>query len=1082
MAEADGDLRRASELEPIPKISSSGIRRNVVTRVPRSNQGNTSEINPSQSPSPSKMVRRPKTPSMPKLQEDEKIKGTFATAAERRGVMAEFAKIDEELPELVIDQISFDVFGYEQIKKESEGVEITSEVDAGRGTVNDPALGTIDSRYLCQTCGKDNINCPGHYGYIDIKNVGAYHPFFNTIQNSIIVQVLNSVCNSCGGLLLSKETIKHQGFDSFTGPERLKMIANSSIDKECRHEHTEGTALSPTTARDIGMSPTSASAQGEIKACKKNPKYIVPKLSTDVFIKYKYKDEDSPSPEILWPINNPDNSDRLTAFKILNAISDEDARILGFGDNTHPRDLIIRALIVMPPSIRSASLREGMIGRDGYGDLYKKIIKSYKSHNKIMVGDNIGRKRINNEDALRMKKIELRTSIQRAIIALMTPYNHSELHISESFKPIKSRINDKKNGIIRGIFLGKRVNYSARSVAGPGPSLKFYQVGLPEEFRKSFTQQVVVTNDNYEALRDLMKNGNIVYITPSTGKSKDQQIRVSARNREKISFNFGDKVTRYGQDGDIVVVNRQPTIQKQGMMGFEAVYLPGKTIRISLSATKPLNADFDGDELNVHAPQTIEALLDVLGHLDIRRQIINPQDNRPIIVPVMDSLSSAYSLTQDNVYVDGDIWNNSMMNIEATDGLPTLEKRLTDHGIFPTRDPSTDYTDIIPAERQKRSMYSEKGLNQLTKRKNIYDELKYSGRALFSMLLPPDFFYDEIHDLEFDYHHDDDNDDIKDTKKQNVVIIDGILVNGVITGKVIGSAHNSIVQKLYKNYPDNRVVEFISDASRLLETWLTSVGFSIGLDDCDILNATNKKEIQSKINMIIAQVKQLGPTLRDPLEDFHRRNEIVAKVGQLRNLGATLSEKMMRPDNALNVMTLSGAKGSTWNTAQIAGAVGQQFIRGGLAPLELTGDTRSIAYFRPHDTDPRARGLIVNSFTEGLRPSEVFFHQAAGREGIIDTANKTAEVGALRRDISKLLEDIKIGKDGSSVGIGGKLIQPVYGDDGFDGKDLENVKHGDYKVPSFADLKDIAGRLNVKFGYYPKGYKPKNIIPRNESE
>lgn len=1063
----------------------------------------------SQPPTPkgSKPRGRVKTKAMVSREE---TKGVELHPKAKRQVLADISQRDEDLEKLVITETVFALMSYEEITKEAHDRKIYKDGDLGSNTVGDIRMGTIDPRSICVTCHRDNLTCPGHYGYIDISDVGALNPIFNSVQNSIIVQVLSSVCNSCGGLLISRDEMESEGFLKYTGAMRLRMIKEKSFGRPCmrKHDGDMGTSLSPTTARAIGLSPSSSSIHGELMECDPNPVYKVPKSSSGgVFIKYSQEIDDDEDDEeesdttdsgIVWPVATQDVENERSVFKILDSISKEDAILLGFEGESHPRDMVMRAVVVMPPSVRKASLKEGMPGRDEYAVLYNKIIKAYNEYQNPTLDPS-------KKETLAGYLKNRRSLIQECVNAIITNYNTKNLRISESHKPIISRVQDKKKGI-RGNTLGKRTNYSGRTVAGPEPSLRFYQIGLPEAFKKTLTQIVVVTPLNYEPLMGLMMNGHITHIIPSEGDSAGQRIRVTY-SKDPVSneivfskgFNIGDFVVRWGQDGDIILGNRQPTIHKQGILGFEAVFLKGNTVRFALSATPLMNMDFDGDDGNVHAPQTIDAIIDTMAKLDIRNQIINAQDNRQIVSPVMDSITAAYRLTSEgyyvetsllkeiieeipkdsrgdrieavadkikinrkyriyvrddiwyeilgllessnlyekysprimgsdvlksHVYIDNDLWNDILMLLVSEDwmgnrtDIKNLKERLHDKGIYPSRDPSDG-------------------------------KIKYSGRALFSALLPPDFSY----------------------QKGNVIILDGILVSGTITKDTLGSSHNSIGQDIYKKYPIQRVIEFIIDAPRLLERWITEEGFSIGLDDCDFLTEDNLRDIRTKINKIKTQVKQLGPELNDPLEEEYRSNQIVAYLGNVKNFGGLLSEKMMTYDNSLNSMALSGAKGGLWNIAQIIGGLGQQFIRGGRAPAEMTGRTRSLPYFKPGDLDPRARGFIENSFYSGLTPAEMIFHQAAGREGLIDTANKTSDVGALRRDISKLMEDVRVGPNGEAIGVGGRIIQPVYGNDGFDGKDLINVKSGEIIIPSFIDFQSVALQINAKHGYMPRGYK-----------
>jgi len=918
----------------------------------------------------------------------ERTPGIRVTHAERRQVLAQFAKEEENLPEFEVRQTSFSVWGAEEIRKEAKDRRIYMPEENGYHTINDPSMGTVDPKIMCSTCGKDNINCPGHFGYIELSETPIYHPLFL----KSIVRVLSSVCISCGGLIISDIQIEEEGINKYSGDERLKMIKDKSIKKPCRRSHEEETVLSPGTAEAIGMSPTSVAAQGEIQSCKDNPVFVSVKAGED--IKFYYPENDVGGKHDLHTIETS------TVHKILNSINDGDARTLGFSGKSHPRNMIITVLAVMPPCIRNANMREGMIGTDYYGTLYREILKKYQLYN---------------GSTDREKRNDAHDYIRNAITALILGSKSPILHVPESFKPIKDRIQDKNKGIFRGMMSGKRVNYTGRTVVGPDPDIKFYQTSLPEEWRKDLTQEVPVVDFNYGNLMELMKEGKITHVTPSEGKFKGQQIKVSDRNRDKLSFRPGDKVTRWGQDGDMVLLNRQPTIHKEGIMGHEAVFRPGKTIGIPLAVTTPYNADFDGDEMNVHSVQTTDAVIEILDKMDVRNCIMSSQSNKPNIAPVMDSLTSAYIMTRDKVYIDNDFWYDNMMQITADDGLPDLVERLQKHNMGPVIDPSDGVK-------------------------------KYTGRALFSSVLPPDFFY----------------------QKGKVLIVDGILISGTLDKSTLGTSPNSIVQVMVKMKGRDRAADFLTDAPLMLEKWLTTTGFTVGLADCNPLNEVHRDIVKREIVKVKAQVEQLGPRRSDPLEEARRQTEISAKVGQPKNLGSRLSEESLTADNSLNVMARSGAKGSVWNITQITGTVGQQFLGGGLAPTTMTGGTRSLPYFKTDEIDPEAGGFIPNSFMEGLTPAQSIFHQAAGREGLIDTANKTADVGALRRDIKSLLVNVMVAPDGSVRTTDNKLIQPIYGEDGFDGKELHRVKHGEEEIPFFIDLNNVAGYFNSKYGYYPE--------------
>jgi hypothetical protein len=338
------------------------------------------------------------------------------------------------------------------------------------------------------------------------------------------------------------------------------------------------------------------------------------------------------------------------------------------------------------------------------------------------------------------------------------------------------------------------------------------------------------------------------------------------------------------------------------------------------------NITFDGDEGTVHAPQSREAMLEVALLMNVKNCIMNPQNNKNIISVVMDALTGAYLMTQPETFIDLDVFMNIVSFLENQDGLDTLYDRLEKYSI-----PRT------------------------------------SGRALFSAILPEDFYY----------------------RKNEVLIRDGVLVIGVITKDHIGSSHGSIIQVLVKDYRPERTFDFLTDVYNIMKEWLNVRGFSVGLDDCFLVGDDPDKSINYEVQRAKMLVKSMGWKLTDPLEEERREKQIIAYLNTAKGLGARISDQNLAPDNAFNVMAKSGAKGSTFNIAQITGILGQQFVQGQRMPEVITDNTRCLPYFPQNSLDPAARGFCINSFLTGLTPSEMFFHQAGAREGLTDTAIKS---------------------------------------------------------------------------------------------
>lgn len=399
-------------------------------------------------------------------------------------------------------------------------------------------------------------------------------------------------------------------------------------------------------------------------------------------------------------------------------------------------------------------------------------------------------------------------------------------------------------------------------------------------------------------------------------------------------------------------------------------------------------------------------MLELALLMNVKNCIMNAQNNKNIISVVYDALTGAYLLTQPETFVEPDVFANIVSFIENDSGKDTLYERLESHHV-----PIT------------------------------------SGRALFSAILPEDFYY----------------------RKGDVFIHNGILVSGVVHKDHLGSTHGSIIQVLMKDYGQDTTVNFLTDVYNIMREWLDVRGFSVGLDDCYLQGDNPEKTIEYEVQRAKMLVRSMGWKMTDPLEEERREKQIMAYLNTARDLGARISDENLPKYNSFNVMSKSGAKGSTFNIAQITGILGQQFVQGQRMPEVLSGGKRVLPYFGEDSLDPASRGFVSNSFLAGLTPAEMFFHQAGSREGLTDTAVKTSETGSMHHRIVKALEDVKVYEDGSARNASGNIFQYVYGEDGFDAAMLETVSTKIGPFTSFINTKRLAGRINAKYGYSTPG-------------
>ena len=912
---------------------------------------------------------------------------------DKRTLLSILQERENLLPELEVEFMSLSFFDSAELLK--TGIRINNGGSNGMGTVNDPKLGMINRDEACSTCMKTVVDCTGHTGVIKL-NIKMYHPSIMRM----LIRILTSVCNSCGGLLLTEKEMRDSGMLKYNGFERLKMIEAKSKNKSCRRKNTQGCTPTnctitenecDTDRRKIekGASvpdPIKGNIKvGPIRPCRQNP----------IFKTNETKDKNA----VTYNCDNKDKVSRTlnieTVSSILNGISDYDAQLLGFRSGEHPRKFIITAIPVLPPCARSIVPKDGAYN-DNLGDHYKTIINLNNNIEKVPVSDK------NARDTL------IRNLISN-INDLIKYEDNGQRKGKQGFKSFYQLFKSKK-GFIRKEAEGKRVNFSARSVAGIEPNLKINQVGVPRAWASILTVPEWITNDNRESIMDLLKQGRITYIIPGSGRNINQRIRISEKNRDTYNLREGDEISRWLQNGDYVIVNRQPTIHKYGMMGHEVVLHDDMTVKIHPGITTPYNADFDGDEINIHVPQTAEAIEEVRTIMGVSNCLMNAQSNKPIVAFIQDTLTGTYLLTQPDTTVDIDTWYDITMNLLSNDHL-SLDVRLEKHKI--NKHPIVD---------------------------GQPDKSKIFGRAVFSSVLPADFYYHKV------------------SGDDEVLVIDGVLIKGIITKSSIGTTFNSMVQEIWKKYGEDRTINFLTDLPRVSDKFLMERGFSVGLKDCYLPNREDRAIAMEELAKAMVLIESMGVRPDNPLEEERKEKDIIAHLANAVNIGRRIAKKNIPMFNAFMIMADSGAKGSPFNISQITTMMGQIFVGGKRMP-------EGLAYFEKGDINPQSRGLVTSSFRSGLSLAEFFYSQLAGRENLADTSVKTASVGYIHRQLVKALENVIVKSDGT-VRDGNNIIQFVYGNDGLDPKYLQKISDGDRTMTSFINVKSVVGEINAKYGYY----------------
>ncbi|KAJ3336300.1 hypothetical protein HDU93_003104, partial [Gonapodya sp. JEL0774] len=595
---------------------------------------------------------------------------------------------------------------------------------------------------------------------------------------------------------------------------------------------------------------------------------------------------------------------------------------------------------------------------------------------------------------------------------------NSDLPGVQNFPPMLNRIKrglvqrlKGKQGRFRGNLSGKRVDFSARTVISPDPNLAIDQVAVPEQVAMIMTYPERVTAHNKEVLKRAVRNGvdrhpGAVYIKVAATGEKNF-LKFGNRDAAAERLVEGDVVERHMRDGDVVLFNRQPSLHKLSIMSHFAKIRPWRTFRLNECVCTPYNADFDGDEMNLHLPQTEEARAEAMALMNVKHNLITPRNGEPLVAATQDFISGAYLLTRRDVFFDR-AW--------ICQWLCGMGDALLHIDLPP------------PAILKPRALWT--------------------GRQLFSALIRPNRTSPVIINLETRTRNYD-----KGTKVPEMDVNDGYLVIrnseimcGVIDKSVIGGeSKNGIFYAIMRDYGVAQAAGCMNRLAKMCARFLGNRGFSIGIDDVQpgLVLSRRKEEVVAKgyadtDELIMKSQRGELENLPGCNETQTLENKISGVLSKIRDDVGGICLAELHRHNAPIIMSLCGSKGSKINVSQMVACVGQQIISGSRIPNGFMD--RSLPHFPKNSRTPAARGFVRNSFYSGLTPSEFLFHAVSGREGLVDTAVKTAETGYMQRRLMKALEDLVSHYDTSVRNSVGGMIQFRYGDDGLDPANMEGDK------------------------------------------
>lgn len=884
-----------------------------------------------------------------------------------------FYAYDDQLR--TIDNIEFGILPNNVIKKmsifgeDSLGVEVYDLYESGApksGSLIDPRFGPSNPSDHCATCGLATEFCVSHPGHITLAE-----PMFHRKLLNYVKKILNCICLKCSRILLYKneKEIKEQLLNA---PPKERLPRLKKLTEAVNYCQRSGngcgtmvTKIKKETNAQIGMNYLVSEA---------NLQNIT---SDDGSIIDKKKPRQVLTPEII--------------YEIFKNISNEDCDLMGI--KFRPEDAIIVILKVSETAIRPSAKADFSSSSRLEDDLTLILTDIVKA--------NLRLRKYKETPSQHLKSRNVQSNLIQCHIDSYIDSNIACKLSDQKGKVRKSlsaRINGKE-GRIRTHLMGKRVNYSGRTVITPDPTLDINELGMPIMIATNLTFPEIVTPYNIDKIQRLVHNGRYNYpganFVRRISRKEEEHIYDLRFVKEKIELQYGDVVDRHLVTGDYVLLNRQPTLHKLSMMGHKIkvnINPNLETFRLNPNVTTPYNADFDGDEMNIHVPQSMQSMIEVAEIANAQKQIISPRSGSPAIGTVQDVLLGSYQVTAPDVIIP---WGQAMNILAYTDLSIDKISTLSKHDI--------------------------------------------SGTNLFSQIIPEKI----------------------NLTRANIKISNGIIEKGRVDKSMIGPSPNGIIHYVWDQYGYEETSRFLNNVQRISNNFNFYNGFTAGIKDLYISRNFEEQVslvVQKKLIEINNRITNLenNPNL---LEVNIFEDSIFASLTNVLLDCSKMTLDELPDSNNFVKMFKAGSKGNETNLGQMCSCIGQQHVEMARPKKKCNG--RALPYFTQNDDTALARGFIVSSFARGQTPTEFIFQNAGSRVGLMDTAIKTAESGYIQRKLIKALEDAMINYDSTVRSAKYAILQFIYGDDGLDC--TRQYKHAlDILLLNDKDLKEKYGMSNYK--------------------
>ena len=851
--------------------------------------------------------------------------------------------------------IQFSVLGPDAIRKGSVA-EITSRDTYinNKPVINglfDPRMGVLEPGLICPTDGFDYMKTPGYFGHIELAKPVFYIQYLNTL-----IKILRTVCIKCGKCKISKK--KYDFVYKLQPKKRFDFVfSHANKVKRCGECTEDGCGI-------------------------KQPRKIYKQDLADIYAEWEKIDGIENANGIIKEKPTIKLSPE-TILRIMKRISDEDMIFMGFSPIwCRPEWFICQVLAVPPPAVRPSVKHDSQ--QRSEDDISHIIVNIIKANTTLQTKIQQGADSKVIEDWATVLQYYVATMVDNKIPGVASVAQRS----GRALKSIKERLVGK-TGRVRGNLQGKRVDFSSRSVITPDANLSIRELGVPLKIAKNITFPNKVNDRNKLFLLKLVLNGPDEYPGANILERKcGESISLRYVDRNTLELYNGDIVHRHLMNGDPVLFNRQPSLHRMSMMCHVVkVMKKGNTFRMNVADTKPYNADFDGDEMNMHGPQGEQSQCELLQLCAVSKCIISPANHQSIVGVFQDSLLGCYRFTRENINFD----KRTAMNL---------------------------------------LMYNKNIDVSLFKNDNI------KSFDILSQILPPI-------NVNFKNGGFSDSDDRK-TSNNVVEIVNGKYIRGQIDKGTLSGKMNGLIRSIFNDYNDINAANFIDDIQLIVTEYMKLSSYSVGISDLIADSQTNnkiseavtnkKKEVVKLLNHLHVGVFENNSGKTNQIEFETQVNSILNKAQEE---AGKIGRNSLDKNNRFVIMVKAGSKGSTINIAQMISCLGQQNVDGKRIPYGF--EDRTLPHYTKFDDTAQARGFVESSFIQGLTPEELYFHAMGGRTGLIDTAVKTSSTGYIQRRLIKSLEDLSVRYDMTVRNNKNKIIQFSYGTDNINTMKVETI-------------------------------------------